>query len=363
MRIGFVIYGSLETRSGGYLYDRKLVAYLRQQGDEVILFSQPWRNYARRILHNFDGAWADAMARARLDILIQDELNHPSLFLRNRDLRTRVPAPIMALVHHLRSDEAHAPPLMPLYRAVEARYLRSVDGFIYNSRSTQASVLSLAGIERPGVVAYPGREAQAPPLSEADIQARAQQPGPLRLLFVGNLIPRKGLHILLDALAHLPSAMAQLTVVGDAALNARYSRHVRAQARRLGLESRIDWRGPVSDAVLHQLYASHHALAVPSQHEGFGIVYLEAMGYGLIAVGSEAGGAGEIIRPGETGLLIPPGDADALATRLWWLHQHRREMGHMGVAARQTWLTHPTWEETAARIRAFLIEMSHASLR
>ena len=72
MRVGFVIYGSLDTRSGGYLYDRKLVAHLRQQGDEVILFSQPWQNYARRVLLNFDGAWADAIARARLDILIQD---------------------------------------------------------------------------------------------------------------------------------------------------------------------------------------------------------------------------------------------------------------------------------------------------
>ena len=357
MRIGFVIYGSLETRSGGYLYDRKLVAHLRSQGDEVVIFSQPWRNYARHLLQNFDSAFFDDLARSPLDVLIQDELNHPSLFQLNQRLRQRTRYPIVSLVHHLRSDEAHPAPLTPLYRAVERRYLRAVDGFICNSRATLTSVQKLAGVAKPVVVAHPGREDETPALTEAAILARAQEPGPLRLLFVGNLIPRKGLHTLLGALAHLPPEAARLTVVGDDAADARYSRHVRELARRLGLDDRIVWRGPVDDANLRQAYASHQALVAPSQHEGFGIVYLEAMGYGLIPVGTEAGGAGEIIRPGETGLLIPPGDADTLAARLLWLHRHREEMGRTGAAARRAWLAHPTWEETGQRIRKCLVDM------
>ncbi len=363
MRVGFVIYGSLETRSGGYLYDRKLVEFLRSQGDEVILFSLPWRNYPRHLLQNLDGNRARAIASARPDILIQDELNHPSLFWLNPRLKQEARFPIVSLVHHLRSEEAHPPALLPLYRAVEARYLRSVDGFICNSRATRASVQALAEGDRPSVIAYPGREAQLPALSDEAIQARARETGPLRLLFVGNLIPRKGLHTLLEALAHLPPDMARLTVVGDAQADARYSRRVREQALRLGLDARVRWLGAIPDDALRRVYATHHALVVPSQHEGFGIVYLEAMGYGLIAVGTEAGGAGEIIRPGETGLLIPPGDAEALATRLLWLHQHRPEMSHMGIAARRAWLEHPTWEDSGKRIRAFLMEMTHASLR
>ncbi len=357
MRIGFVIYGSLETRSGGYLYDRKLVAHLRGQGDEVVIFSQPWRNYARHLLQNFDSAFFDDLARSPLDVLIQDELNHPSLFWFNPRLKQRISYPIVSLVHHLRSDEAHSRLSTSLYRRVERHYLRSVDGFICNSEATLASVQKLAGMEKPAVVAHPGREPIAPDLTGIDILARAQDAGPLRLLFVGNLIPRKGLHTLLDALARLPAEAARLTVVGDDAADAVYSHRVRDQARRLGLDARIDWLGPVDDAVLRQAYATHHVLVVPSQHEGFGIVYLEAMAYGLIAVGTEAGGAGEIIRPGETGLLIPPGGVEALAGRLLWLHRHREEMGQMGVAARRAWLSQPTWEETGQRIRKCLVDM------
>ena len=60
MRVGLVIYGSLETLSGGYLYDRKLVDYLRRQGDEVQIISFPGQDYARHLLHNLDAAWQSA---------------------------------------------------------------------------------------------------------------------------------------------------------------------------------------------------------------------------------------------------------------------------------------------------------------
>lgn len=56
MRVGLIIYGKLDTISGGYLYDRQLVRYLRQQGDEVQLISLPWTWYGRHLLHNIDPA-------------------------------------------------------------------------------------------------------------------------------------------------------------------------------------------------------------------------------------------------------------------------------------------------------------------
>src|SRR5687767_12125907 len=80
MRIGLVIYGSLDTLSGGYLYDRKLVEYLRSQEDSVEIISLPWRNYAAHLIDNFSFRLPDSQ---RFDILIQDELNHASLILAN----------------------------------------------------------------------------------------------------------------------------------------------------------------------------------------------------------------------------------------------------------------------------------------
>src|SRR5512138_515430 len=148
MRLGLVIYGSLDTRSGGYLYDRKLVDYLRSQGDTVEIISLPWRNYAAHLTDNLwfrlwsPGArsWNSRRRAAGLqnfDILIQDELNHPSLIFANRG---KHPYPVISLVHHLRCSELRPKWQNAFYRLIERKYLQSVDGFIFNSRTTEQAV-------------------------------------------------------------------------------------------------------------------------------------------------------------------------------------------------------------------------------
>ena len=94
MRVGLVIYGSLDSLSGGYLYDRKLVEYLRAQGDSVQVISQPPTNYAGAVLQNASSKFRQQLVNLEVDILLQDELNHPSLFLLNGWLRSRVTYPI-----------------------------------------------------------------------------------------------------------------------------------------------------------------------------------------------------------------------------------------------------------------------------
>ena len=119
MKIGLIIYGSLDTLSGGYLYDRKLVEYLSSQGDTVEIISLPWRNYAAHLTDNFYFKLPNS-----LDILIQDELNHPSLIFANRGPH---PYPIISLVHHLRCSELRPRWQNALYRIIEKQYLQSVD--------------------------------------------------------------------------------------------------------------------------------------------------------------------------------------------------------------------------------------------
>ncbi len=97
-----------------------------------------------------------------------------------------------------------------------------------------------------------------------------------------------------------------------------------------------------------------HLLVTPSSYEGFGIVYLEAMGFGLPAIGGRAGGAGEVITPGENGFLIQPGDAAWLAEILEQLAADRERLAQMGAAALKRYAAHPTWEETCSNIRLFL---------
>ena len=71
MRVGLVIYGSLETLSGGYLYDRELVAYLRQAGDDVQVISLPWRSYPHHLAHNLSAQLARRLCALDVDVLCE----------------------------------------------------------------------------------------------------------------------------------------------------------------------------------------------------------------------------------------------------------------------------------------------------
>ncbi|MGQ9841671.1 MAG: glycosyltransferase family 4 protein [Anaerolineae bacterium] len=358
MRIGLVIYGSLDTVSGGYLYDRMLVAQLRAAGDSVEIVSLPWRNYGRHLADNLSPALHRRLRDGAWDVLLQDELNHPSLFLANRwppRAGKPRPCPIISIVHHLRSSEARPAWQNRLYRWVERRYLAGVDGFIFNSATTQGVVQGLVGAGRPGIVAHPGRNHRTITVSPAAVAARAAAAGPLRVLFIGNLIPRKGLHTVLDALARLPQAACRLTVVGSDEVDPAYAAAVSRQIIHLGLTYQVELLGALPDEALNRLLAESHVLAVPSSYEGYGIVYAEALGHGLPVIASIAGAAHEIVAEGREGFLVAPGDAAAIAAILGQLSRDRAALARMSQAALARYAALPTWAESAARVRAFLV--------
>ncbi len=118
--------------------------------------------------------------------------SHPSLFLLNQRLRRRVSYPLVAIVHHLAELRSPARLAKPALSAGGALYLASLDGFICNSQTTRAEVESLVGAGRPVVVAPPGGDRLPGKFSPAQVAARALAPGPLKIIAVANLIPRKG---------------------------------------------------------------------------------------------------------------------------------------------------------------------------
>ena len=357
MKIGLIIYGRLQTLSGGYLYDRKLVEHLQAQGDTVEIISLPWEGYSRHLLHNFWFALGEQLRQAEFDILLQDELNHPSLFWLNRKIRSQIHYPIISIVHHLRSCETRPGWQNWLYRQVEQRYLASVDGFIFNSQTTRQVVQALVGISQPNVVALPAGDRFPLKLTPQQIEARARQLGPLRLLFVGNLIPRKGLHTLLEAVATLPQTDWQLDVVGDMAVDPRYTQQIQQTITRHNLTHNVTLHSSLNDEALGQQLAHSHLLVVPSRYEGFGIVYLEGMGFGLPAIGGRGGAAHEIISEGVNGFLVDGGSevgTAVLRQHLHTLHHNRDQLSQMSLAAQERFQAHPTWQHSMAQIRRFL---------
>lgn len=362
VRIGLIVYGSLATTSGGYLYDRRLVAHLQSAGEEVEVISLPWRRYAYHLMDNFSASLYRQLRRTPFDVLLQDELNHPSLAWLNRYLRRRVGYPIVSIVHHLRSSEAHPAPLAAIYRRVERAYLASVDGFICNSHTTRRVVEALIGAGRPTVVAVPGADHLGAALTPQQIAERVQAGGPLRVLFVGNLIPRKGLHILLEALARLSPDLWHLMVVGSLSVDPPYVRAVQRRIERLGLAERVRLTGALEQDDLIALFCRSDVLAVPSSYEGYGIVYVEGMAFGLPAIATTAGAAAEIVTHGHNGFLVPAGDVEALSACLQALASNRERLLAMSLAAREHYAHHPTWAETATQAHRFLKALVDASL-
>ncbi len=345
MKLGLLIYGSLDTLSGGYMYDRMLVDYLRSQGDTVEIISLPWRNYAAHLTDNFS-----FRLPPNLDVLIQDELNHPSLIRANRKPH---PYPVISLVHHLRCSELRPRWQNDFYCVVERKYLQSVDGFIFNSETTKGVVNGLIGNSVPEVVAFPPTDRFGEAISEEEIIERRKRKE-FNILFLGNVIERKGLHTLLQAI-RLSTFDFRLEIVGSLTTDPIYAKQMQDFATADNHTSRITFHSSLNNQPLIDKLKQVHILVVPSSYEGFGIVYLEGMGFGLPAIGTTLGAASEVIEDGRTGFLIQPGDAQGLAEKLQLLNERRDLLLEMSLAARSRYQRQPRWSQTASRIREFLL--------
>lgn len=158
----------------------------------------------------------------------------------------------------------------------------------------------------------------------------------LRLLSVGRLVEKKGFHVLLDAVARLSSPF-RLRVIGEGPERARLTGLIKAH----GLQDRVTLEGPLTHADLPAAYAASHAVVVPSvqdssgDRDGLPNVVLEALACGLAVVASRISAVGSAIDDGETGLLVPPADAAALAAALERLARGpalRERLGRSGRA-------------------------------
>jgi glycosyltransferase involved in cell wall biosynthesis len=347
MEVGLVCYGDIETNTGGFRYDRKLIAGLRERGDHVEIIELPWRDYLNGLLDSLTGRLFDRLDTP-FDIVLQDELAHPSLVGVNR----RLDVPTVAIVHHLRCSEPHPYPQKRLYRAVERRYLAGVDGAICNSEATREAVEALTTLKT--MVAPPAGDRFDPEIPPDEIETRATGDGPLRMVFLGSLVPRKGLDTLIEGLSRLPDERWRLCVVGSPNVDPKYASSVRRRVAALGLEEQVRFTGELADDAVAEVLRASHVLAMPSTHEGFGIAYLEGMSFGLPALATTAGGARAVVSHGENGFLLRPNDPNEIARAVRTLADDRERLARMGITARERYADWPTWTESSSRIRTFL---------
>ena len=181
-------------------------------------------------------------------------------------------------------------------------------------------------------------------------------------LYVGRIEPYKGTDVLVRALSLLPKQGSVCLLVVGGSEGERSVDWLREEARASGVSGLVDWRGAVPQGALPAYYAAADVCVVPSLHETFGLVALEAMACGTPVVASDAGGLRELVRHGEDGLLCKPGDAAALAEALAVVLSdplRAQRMGGAGASRAQRF----TWDAAAARLAAVYIEVARASIR
>ncbi len=354
MQVGLVIRGRIDTLTGGYLYDRFLRDALCARGHRVEVISLPLKPYAWGLLDNLSGATTARLTHRRWDLLLQDGLCHPSLIRANRRIRVRRRSTIVAIVHQVLCRQPRRRLLNCAYGWMERLYFRTTDGFLLTSRYTRDAARRLAADNAPMQVVPPAGDRLGQSLSQQAILERSHRAGPLQLLFVGNLSPVKGLDSLLESLSRLPPAMWRLAVAGSLTADRKHTRAIRNFISGRAMGAQVQLLDTVDGDHLRALFTSAQVFVMPFAHESFGIAALEAMGFGLPVIGSEDGGVREFVHHARNGFLVAAGDHAAVGRHLEFLHNDRARLAAMGLAARQTFSTSPSWAQSMQRACEFL---------
>ena len=254
---------------------------------------------------------------------------------------------LIAFVHGPLALETSLSPAAAKHAAArEAGLLLRICGVLCPSRSTAAAV------ERYGIPLE--RIAVVPPGTAKPIHPPRPSRSPVRkLLCVANLVPRKGHELLVEALARIRDLDWRLRCVGSLERDPATTRAVRRLIRTVGLGRRITLAGECPPHSVSRAYRTADAFVLPSFHEGYGMVYAEAMAHGLPVIATTAGAIPETV-PSQAGLLVPPGDPAALARALRRVIAQPALASRLAAGSRATGARLPDWTQaTEAWERAF----------
>lgn len=301
LAIALMVPAPFDAVSGGYGYDRRIVAGLRARGHAVRVVELAGRHPLADAAAEA-AAWQAIAELAPGEIPVIDGLGLPA-FAPAAEALSRAHA--VGLIHHPTPlekglSEADAARL----REKEAQLLPLLARIVATSRAT-AQALAGMGIPetRIGVV-EPGTD-PAP-------RAPGSQGSGCAILSLGAAVPRKGHDLLLRALGRLADLDWRLTIVGSLARHRAHAAALAALARDLMIAERVTFAGVIGDDALDALWSATDLFALATWHEGYGMAVAEALKRG-IPCALTAGGAVADLLPVDAGVIVPPGDWMALS--------------------------------------------------
>ncbi len=192
-----------------------------------------------------------------------------------------------------------------------------------------------------------------------ELTFRPNTPEPGRMLFVGTVEPRKGLHRLIAALAILRDRNIdfKLDIVGQM-IDPAYSKRLQQEIAAAGLTDRVCFSGRVSDAELTGFYQRARVFAFPSQLEGYGMAVIEAMSFGVVPVVFDNSALSETVDRGRDGLVVPDGDVEAFAAALATALTDDAQVAAWRVNMKKKIAALPDRRTFAAAVSEFLRELA-----
>lgn len=304
-RIAFLIPGSLETRTGGYEYDRRIIAALlaaawtvdvHPLGDDFPLPSTASLAAAASVLASIPSG----------RIVVIDGLAFGAMPREAAAERDRLR--LVALVHHpLGRETGLAPAEAAALDESERRALQSARAVVVTSEAT-ARMLAQYGVTRDRItVVEPGTDPAAVAIGSGQ--------GPLSFLAVGSIVPRKGFATLIDAFGSIADRAWHLTCAGSLERAPATSALVLERVQEIGLADRIDFVGELDADALARRYDRADVFVLPTFYEGYGMVVAEAIARGIPVISTPTGGIPTLVGE-DAGILVPVADAPALARAL-----------------------------------------------
>lgn len=352
----FVYPGDLNSPTGGYAYDRRIIAGLKSLGWEIQLISlgegYPFPNPAQAEQAKEQLQGLTPGVPMVIDGLALGALPELAAYISQHH-------PLIALIHHpLAFEFGLSEEQAALLKQSETAALCHANKVIANSPATARDLNRHYGVSMDRInVVLPGTDRRVH--QRERLQITNGNRDAVHLLSVGSIIPRKGFHDLLAALAPLADLPWTLSIAGDTTRNAGAFGQLIGDIARFGFEKRVQVLGAVSDSELDILYTQADTFVLASLFEGYGMVYAEAMAYGLPIIATTGGAIPDTV-PSEAGLLVSPGDVLALTLALKKLIEDAPYRAHLSSGALRVAVQRPTWDQAAQQFAIALAPFTPA---
>jgi len=335
----FAIPGDITAKTGGYIYDRRVIGLLPEFGWQAhhLVLPGDFPAPSKASLAETERLLADATPAGAL--LLIDGLAYGAL---PADLIARLKRRIVALVHHPLSLEAG----ISAERA--AFFARSEREALAHAIHVVVTSPSTGELLARDFAVPPANITVAEPGTDAAPRARGTD-SPPRLLSVGSVTEHKGHRVLMRALTQIADLPWESRIVGSLDRDAETVKFLRETAASAGLATRVIMCGALEEAELDEEYARARLFVLPSYFEGYGMAFTEAMTRGLPVVACAAGAVPKTV-PADAGILVPPGDDAALALALRRLLTDPKELEKRANAAWTHGQTLPRWRDTAEHV-------------